>query len=185
MKREDVKAKIQGITDEQLDWLMNENGADIAREKNTAERIRGELNTANQTIQSLQEAAKKFDGVDVDGLRNQIKDLQGKYDADIAAVRKDSAIELALSSCHAKNSKAARALLDMDAIKLDGDKLQGLDEQLENIRKDNPWMFDEAAGNPGGTGIQVNTGTEHGAGGNAGTDGVEAAFAALNPNIKL
>ena len=30
MKREDVKNKIPGITDEQLNWLMQENGADPA-----------------------------------------------------------------------------------------------------------------------------------------------------------
>ena len=28
MKREDVKNKVTGITDEQLNWLMQENGAD-------------------------------------------------------------------------------------------------------------------------------------------------------------
>ena len=33
MKREAVKNKITGITDEQLNWLMQENGADINREK--------------------------------------------------------------------------------------------------------------------------------------------------------
>jgi len=31
MKREDVKNKIPGITDEQLNWIMQENGADIRR----------------------------------------------------------------------------------------------------------------------------------------------------------
>ena len=31
MKREDVKNKIPGITEEQLNWLMQENGADINR----------------------------------------------------------------------------------------------------------------------------------------------------------
>ena len=36
MKREDVKNKIPGITDEQLDWLMQENGSDITREKSAA-----------------------------------------------------------------------------------------------------------------------------------------------------
>ena len=36
MKREDVKNKIPGITDEQLNWLMQENGADINREKSAA-----------------------------------------------------------------------------------------------------------------------------------------------------
>ena len=33
MKREDVKNKIPGITEEQLNWLMQENGSDIIREK--------------------------------------------------------------------------------------------------------------------------------------------------------
>ena len=36
MKREDVKNKIPGITEEQLNWLMQENGADINREKSAA-----------------------------------------------------------------------------------------------------------------------------------------------------
>ena len=40
MKREDVKAKIPGITDEQLNWLMSENGADINREKTVAEQFK-------------------------------------------------------------------------------------------------------------------------------------------------
>ncbi len=31
-----------------------------------------ELNTANTTIKTLQDAVKKFDGVDVDGLKNEI-----------------------------------------------------------------------------------------------------------------
>lgn len=33
MKREDAKNKIPGITEEQLNWLMQENGSDITREK--------------------------------------------------------------------------------------------------------------------------------------------------------
>ena len=32
MKREEVKNKIPGITDEQLDWLMGENGRDVTAE---------------------------------------------------------------------------------------------------------------------------------------------------------
>ncbi len=37
MKREDVKTKIPGITEEQLNWLMQENGTDINQEKTAAE----------------------------------------------------------------------------------------------------------------------------------------------------
>ena len=37
MKREDVKNKIPGITEEQLNWIMAENGNDVNREKTAAE----------------------------------------------------------------------------------------------------------------------------------------------------
>lgn len=182
MKREDVKAKIPGITDEQLDWLMNENGSDINAEKGNAARVQGELDTANATIKNLQDTVKKYDGVDVQALRQQLTTLQTKYDTDIAAVRRDSAIDLALSGRRAKNSKAARALLDLEAIKMDGDKLTGLDDQLETLQKENPWLF-ENEGSTGG--MQVSTGGEHGTGGSAEADGVTAAFARLNPGLKL
>ena len=182
MKREDVKAKIPGITDEQLNWLMNENGSDINAEKGNTARIQGELDTANTTIKTLQDTVKKYNGVDVEALRQQLGTLQTKYDTDIAAVRRDSAIDLALSGRRAKNSKAARALLNLEAIKLDGDKLTGLDDQLETLQKENPWLFE---GEGGAGGMQVNTGGEHGTGGNADADGVTAAFARLNPGLKI
>ena len=181
MKREDVKAKIPGITDEQLDWLMNENGNDINAEKNNTSQAQGELAAAKKTIKELQDAAKAFDGADAGDLKKQLSDLQTKYDADMAAMRRDNAIELALAGCRAKNSKAARALLDLDAIKLDGDKLLGMDDQLESLRKENPWLFDEDKS----SGMQVNTGGEHGTGGSAEEDGVSAAFEALNPGMNL
>lgn len=182
MKREDVKEKIPGITDEQLNWLMNENGSDINAEKGNTARIQGELDTANTTIKTLQDTVKKYNGVDVEALRQQLGALQTKYDTDIAAVRRDSAIDLALSGRRAKNSKAARALLNLEAIKLDGDKLTGLDDQLETLQKENPWLFE---GEGGAGGMQVNTGGEHGTGGGADADGVTAAFARLNPGLKI
>ena len=46
MKREDVKNKIPGITDEQLNWLMQENGADINREKSATTALQTQLTAA-------------------------------------------------------------------------------------------------------------------------------------------
>ena len=147
-----------------------------------------ELKTANDTIKELQKAAKKFDGQDVEGLKNQLSTLQTKYAIDLEAVRKASAIDIALANSKAKNGKAARALLDLDAVKLDGNKLLGFDDQLEALKKSDPWLFDTTDTNPGqdGTGVHVDTGAEHGQGGSAApSDGVTAAFAALNPDLKL
>ena len=50
MKREDVKAKIPGITDEQLNWLMSENGADINREKTVAEQFKTPVSYTHLTL---------------------------------------------------------------------------------------------------------------------------------------
>ena len=50
MKREDVKAKIPGITDEQLNWLMSENGADINREKTVAEQFKTQFENRACTL---------------------------------------------------------------------------------------------------------------------------------------
>ena len=43
MKREEVKNKIPGITDEQLDWLMGENGRDVTAEKTKAASLQGQV----------------------------------------------------------------------------------------------------------------------------------------------
>lgn len=52
MKREDVKNKIPGITDEQLNWIMQENGADINREKSAATALQTQLDNANAQLKT-------------------------------------------------------------------------------------------------------------------------------------
>lgn len=58
MKREDVKKQIPGITEEQLDWIMTENGADINREKTAAEQYRTQLTTAQAQLKTAQDGLK-------------------------------------------------------------------------------------------------------------------------------
>ena len=136
-----------------------------------------ELKTANSTITGLRDAAKAYEGVDVAGLKKQLTDLQGKYDANLAALRRDSAIDLALAGSKARNAKAARALLDLDRVTYQDGKLTGLEEQVAQLQKDNPWLFGQTS--------TAATGGEHGQGGSAEQDGVEAAFQRLNPGLKL
>jgi hypothetical protein len=50
----------------------------------------------------------------------------------------------------AKNTKALRALLDMEKIKYENDTLSGLDEQIEAIKKDNDFLFETAQNKSGG-----------------------------------
>lgn len=118
-----------------------------------------ELATATQTITGLRDTVSKFDGVDIDKLKKDAEDWEAKYNADLAAVKLDSALNLALVEAKVKNPKLARAGLDMSIIKLDGDKLLGLSEQLEALKKSDGYLFEDAEGNDGGA--RFNTGGHH------------------------
>ena len=58
-----------GLSQEQINKIMAENGKDIAAEQAKTTVKDGELTKANETIKGLQEAVKKFDGVDIDKLK--------------------------------------------------------------------------------------------------------------------
>lgn len=77
-----------------------------------------ELKTATDNLSALQETVKKFDGVDVEKLKTAAADAQKKFDADLAAAKRDSAVDLMLVQAGARSVKAARALLDLSKVKL-------------------------------------------------------------------
>lgn len=120
------------------------------------------LTTANETISGLKDTVAKFDGVDVEKLKADAKGWEDKYNTDIAAVKLDSAVSMALVEAKAKNPKLAKAALDMSLVKLDGDKLLGLSEQLENLKKSDAYLFDEVKAEENNGGARVATGGAHG-----------------------
>ena len=63
----------------------------------------------------------------------------------------DNAIDKALTSAHARNNKAVRALLDMDGVDLDEDgKLIGVAKQLKKLAEDEGTKFLFEADDPTG-----------------------------------
>ena len=92
-----------------------------------------ELTTANNTIKDLRATAKAWDGKDPKKLEDDLKDLQTRYDTD-----------LALTRAHARDPQLTRAALSMDDIKIGADgKITGLDAQVESLKKDKAWLFEE------------------------------------------
>ena len=86
-----------------------------------------ELTTANNTIKDLRAAAKAWDGKDPKKLEDDLKTLQSKYDTDTANIRRDAAIDLALTRAHARDPQL----------------ITGLDAQVESLKKDKAWLFEE------------------------------------------
>ena len=157
MKTEDLKA--QGFTDEQIKYIMAENGKDIEAEKAKIKVETEKLTKANETIKSLQETVKKFDGVDVEKLKQDLADAETKYNTELSAIKLNNALEMALIKGKAKNTKAVKALLDTESIKLDGDKLLGLEEQLAKLKTDNSYLFEEEKADD--TTVKIKSGADH------------------------
>ena len=91
-------------------------------------------------------------------LKAQIEQLQAEnqkaaeeWQAKMAQMQLDFAIEKALATAKAKNAKAVKALLDMEKVKLDGETLIGLDEQLKALQQSDPYLFGESGKVGGGT----------------------------------
>lgn len=182
MKREDVKNKIPGITEEQLNWIMQANGEDINREKAAADQYKTQLASANSQLKTAQEGLAKFDGVDVEGLNAQITKLQADMKAQADESAFNNALDIAILGAKGRNVQAVRALLDLDALKGSKDRTADISKALDDAAKANPWAF----GEDGAAGVAVvSTGAEHGAPPANESNGVEAAFKSLNPELNL
>lgn len=118
--------------------------------KGEVEQKQNEIETLNEQIKELNTTVKKFDGVDVEGLKQSLKDNEIKYKKEIEQLRLNSALELELYKSKAKNTKAVKALLDLDLIKLQDGKISGLQEQIENLKKSDDYLFTSEGNNQEG-----------------------------------
>lgn len=135
-----------GIAEEVISKIMAENGKDIEATKNKFadyEDVKKQLKTADETING-------YKNMDIDGIKRSATEWETKAkQAEIDAAKKISdmqfnhALNGALTGAKAKNVKAVSALLNMEGLKHDGESIIGLKEQLESIKKDNAYLFED------------------------------------------
>lgn len=154
---EQLEEKLKDNKEIKLANLASGNYVDKKKHEEKVSTMQAELDTANQTITGLQDTVKKFDGVDVEKLKTDVKDWETKYNTDIEAARVDSLLTNVLYEAKAKNPQMLKKMLDMSVIKRDGDKLIGVTEQLEALKKSDGYAFDVEEKK----GATVNTGASH------------------------
>ena len=99
------------------------------------------LKTTNTNIQTEYDNFKKG-AISQADYEAKKKEIEANSQAEIEKVRLDSKIDLAINNAKAKNVKSVKANLDLDKIKLDGDKLLGFDDQIEALKKSDAYLFD-------------------------------------------
>lgn len=85
-----------------------------------------------------------FNGEDVGGLKDAVEAFidanyipKQEYEGFVL----ENAIDKALIKCGAKNEKALKALINKDGLKFKDGTVEGLDGQIENIKKECSYLF--------------------------------------------
>lgn len=128
-----------GITEEQANKVLEQHTAELTAEQQKYTDLNAELETAKGTISELTDKVKAFDGEDIEGLKKAASDWESKYNADIAALKLDKALELSLAGAKAR---------DVDIVK----------SQLDKLKADKAFLFadgDEPT-------ARIDTGLDHG-----------------------
>ena len=119
-----------------------------------------QLEEASKTYQKQLEKLTK-NNADVEALNKLVeqlqlsnKELETNHKQEMDRLQFNFALDGALTNAKSKNNKALKALLDMDSIKYQEGKFEGLQEQIEALQKDASYLFDlnTAPSNTGGIG---------------------------------
>ncbi len=171
MKREFLKGL--GLADDAIDKVMAENGKDIENTKGDLKAKETELETKTKELETLQGQLKTankqiedFKEMDVEGIKKASDDYKEKYDKAIKDAEKEieglkfnHAIENALNKAGTKNAKAARALLDIGALKDSKNIDKDIETAIAGLKETDGYLFGEAG--PDGTGGSKGAGAKN------------------------
>lgn len=142
------------------------------RTKAEYEKATSQRDSYKESLDTVNDKLKKFDGVDVEEMKSQIKtledDLKKKDDA-YAAKEADRAfketLKDAIKTAGGRNDKAVMALLDIDALKNSKDQSADIKKALDAAKESDAYLFgkEEPINNPVGP-----------TGGNNGSEGMGA-----------
>ena len=107
-----------------------------------------EVKDLQKQIDDRDEELEELKKVNPDELQQTITDLQEKYDTQKEEYEQklqqqafEHKLHDVLKDSGVRNVKAVKALLDTENIKLDGETLLGLDDQLKGLQESDPYLF--------------------------------------------
>ena len=143
MKTEDLKEK--GLTDEQIQFVMAENGKDIKKLQKENGTLESDRDNWKQRAETAEETLKKFDGVDLETMQTELntwkqkaetaeKDYEQKiYERDFSDALKTELESVKFSSDAAK--RAVMSEIKESGLKLKDGKILGLSDLIGQIKE--------------------------------------------------
>ncbi len=109
----------------------------------TIENLKGEIETLKNTQKQKDEEYENYKkgSISQTDYEAKVAEITSNSQKELAKVKLNSALDLALINAGARNVKASKALLNLENVKLDGETLIGLNEQLEELKKSDAYLF--------------------------------------------
>ena len=149
MKTEDLKEK--GLTDEQIQFVMAENGKDIKKLQKENGTLESDRDNWKQRAETAEETLKKFDGVDLETMQTELNTWKQKaetaeidyeqkiYERDFSDALKTELESVKFSSDAAK--RAVMAEIKESGLKMKDGKILGLSDLIGQIKEKDASAF--------------------------------------------
>lgn len=141
MKRDFLKNL--GLEEEVVEKIMTENGKEITTLKTEIANLKEDLNVKDGVIETKNSKIAELESVDIEALKStEYERGKSEGSAEIQKFKFESALDNALKAANVKDSKAISGLLDMATIKLEDEKIVGLDEQINSLKESHDYLFE-------------------------------------------
>lgn len=150
MKTEDLKEK--GLTEEQVQFVMAENGKDIQKEKDKVSKVELERDGYKEQLETTKEALKEFEGVDakalgekIETLNGQLKNQKEEYEKKISGMETEGRINDFFSKYKFTSKLAEKAAMEEfkgKGLPYENGEFLGGKDFMENLKKENPTAFE-------------------------------------------
>ncbi|MDF9417503.1 phage scaffolding protein [Bacillus altitudinis] len=130
-------------------WFPKERFDAVNNEK---KELKSQLDERDQQLTALQKQAKGNEELQtaIEQLQEENKKVSEEYQQKLDKQAFDFAIESALRDAKARNIKSVKANLNVEDLKLAGDKVIGLDEQLAALKESDGYLFETENDSPPG-----------------------------------
>lgn len=148
MKTEDLQA--QGLTQEQINFVMAENGKDLKKSQREIDTLTTDRDTWKKKAETAEATLKGFEGKDFDTItkerdewKKKAEDAEKEYSSKIAEREKEDLLKEAFAEIEFTSESAKKAIMAQisESVTVKNGKLIGFNDLLEDIKKSDASAF--------------------------------------------
>ena len=151
----DFGLEIPADKHDEFNKAVAENYKTIAEHEKKVNRLTDDLAAEKKRADEAVETLKGFEGKDFDAITRERDKWKKDYEEAIAKHQQEqeekdfnSALESAITDAKGKNAKAIMALLDLDKLRASKNRDKDIKADLDAMRTESGYLFDDNGGNP-------------------------------------